>query len=776
MRRKTFSSRVILIFFSFVVFLIFSFALFQKINMDSTNKNIIERNLEQLVLEKKQVLNLRMKQVEIEVKNLADWLYGYTKEDFNIQSANYQLNNGIIVDEVIEGKTSLFVTKKTHVDNEVRKVISLTKNMEDKFIKTLNSNEDIVCVYVISKEGVLRVYPYMDIDAFSYDHDFTKDYYYQEACEKNNPSKEVVWTEPYYDWADRGWVVTCAYPVYIDNDLSYVVFADVTLNFLQETMEDFQINKFGYGFIINYDGEIIYHPEYEAFHSNKGEKFYGSIFDLIKSESFKSIAEDMAGGNAGQAPYYDDRYKNNRLITYAPIDRLKWVIGFDVNIEEYDINVQSYMNRYFFVPIAIATLVLVIGYYLLKKMSKPIETLSAGAEKMASGEFIQFDRISATEDIDTIANSLNILSSTVKEYMNNLIKANRKLEAVFNSISGILYIVDKNYNIIIMNNYGKQISKKIGKEPIGSSCHLLFKGAKSPCSNCPITETLKTSKESFKEMQFNQDIYHVWTFPILNDNGNVDEVVVYSMKVTEKAIIEKEFYQREKLAAVGQMAAGVTHELKNPLSVIKGCNYLLKNTIDFDKLDNETKMELEEIIEDIDNSIDRAQNIIANLLEFSRKASIEKERVDLKALIQQILILNKKYIVEGDIELLLEFKDESLNTYANLDSMKHIFINIIENAIQSMPNGGVLKVTGKVLDDENVEVEIEDTGYGIDDKILDKIFKPFFTTKYEENGTGLGLWIVKNELKKNNGHIEISSILGKGTKVKLIFQKYIEEE
>lgn len=776
MRRKTFSSRVIFIFFSFVVILIFSFALFQKINMDNANKFILEKNLEQLVLEKKEVLNLRMKQVEIEVKNLSDWLYGYSKEDFNIHQVDYKFYNDVAIDEMEEGKTSLFVTKKTHIDDEVKKVISLTKNMEDKFINTLNRNDDIVCVYVISKEGVLRVYPYMDIDTFNYDHDFTKDYYFQEASQKNNPSREIVWTEPYYDWADRGWVVTCAYPVYIDDDLSYVVFADVTLNFLQETMEDFQINKFGYGFIINYEGEIIYHPEYEAEPLKKGEKFYGSIFNLIKSDSFKSIAIDMIEGNTGQKPYYDNNYKQNRLISYAPIERLKWSIGFDVNIQEYDISAVSFMNRYFFMPIAITTLVLVIGYCLLKKMSKPIETLSAGAEKIASGEFVQFDKISATEDIDTIANSLNILSSTVKDYMDSLIKANRKLEAVFNSISGILYIVDKKYNIITMNRYGKQISKKLNKEPIGNSCHFLFKGEKTPCNDCPIAETLKTGKESFKEMQFNQDIFHVWTFPILDDEGSIEEVVVYSMKVTEKVIIEKEFYQREKLAAVGQMAAGVTHELKNPLSVIKGCNYLLKNILDFDKMDSETRLELEEIIEEIDNSIDRSQNIITNLLEFSRKSSIEKEKVDLKALIEQILILNKKYIVEGDIELLVEFKDEPLYTYGNLDSMKHIFINIIENAIQSMSNGGVLKVTGRIVNDEKVEVKIEDTGYGIDDKILDSIFKPFFTTKHKENGTGLGLWIVKNELRKNNGHIEISSIVGKGTKVKLIFQKYIEEQ
>ncbi|WP_160197566.1 ATP-binding protein [Senegalia massiliensis] len=766
---------MILIFFGLIVFLIFLFALIQIITTNKTSKNIMEQNLSQLVVEKKELLDLRMKQVELEVKGLGGWLYGYTKEDFNIPEAEYKSYGDIIIDPKGKDKTSLFITNKTDMNKEVIDQISLTANMEDKFMKTIQRNKDIVCVYAISSEGVLRVYPYMDIGAFSPNHDFIEDYYFEEALEKNNPHRKIIWTKPYYDWAGRGWIVTCVYPVYINNELSYVVFADVTLKFLQETMGDFRINNLGYGFIIDYDGQIIYHPKYKNEPLNKGEKVYANIFDLNKNSSLKAIVEDMTKGNNGQAQYYRDDDNCDYLLSYTSMDRLKWSIGFDVNMEKYDINTKSYINRYFFIPIVISTMILIFGYYLLKKMAQPIEVLSDGAEKIASGEFIQLDGISAGEDIDTIANSLNILSLTVKDYMNNLIKANNKLEAVFNSISGVLFIIDKNYNIISMNRYGKKITQSLQKEPIGSKCYSFFKKRETPCKDCPMVKTIKISKESFKEMLHNQDIFHIWTFPIFDDKENIEEVVVYSMKVTKKAILEKEFHQREKLAVVGQMAAGVTHELKNPLSVIKGCNYLLKQTIDLVELDKELNIELEEIIIEIENSINRSENIIHNLLNFSRKSNVEKEKIDLAALLEQIIILNKKYIIDQNIELSLELQEKPLHIYGNLDSMKHILINIIENAIQAMPDGGYLKVLGRILSVKKIAIEIEDTGYGIDEKILDYIFKPFFTTKHKENGTGIGLWIVKNELDRNNGDIKVSSVVDKGTKISLVFQKLIIE-
>lgn len=768
MNKNSFSSRVILIFFSFIIFLTFLFALTQVSISSETTENIVENNLDKLINEKKEFLDLRMKNIEGEVQNLSNWISEYSNADFIMKSEDYSIYDGMAVKYKGENKTSLFIPKEINIDNGIQKQINLTEKMESKFKHTIEKNHDISCLYFISKAGALGVYPYMKLTDLDPSHDFRDDHYFKIALKDLNPSKKAVWTKPYYDWAGRGWIVTCVYPVYIDNELSYVIFADVTLKRLQETIADFQIDKFGYGFLIDYDGEIIYHPKYEFEPLGKGERLYGNIFTLSDNIQYKNIMKDMIEGKEGKAVYLSTDAKEYNIVSYAPIDRIGWSIGFDVNKAKYALDFKNYISQYFIVPIVIASILFIIGYYLLKEASKPIETLSTNAEKIASGEFIELKNVKGGREIETLANSLNTMSSTLREYMSNLIMANIKLETLFNSIKGLLYTVDKNYKIISMNSYGKEITKSLQKDFTSCKCYEFFKSGQKPCKDCPVNDTLSTGEESFREMVFGQDILHVWTFPIFDSKNNLDEVLVYSVKATEKVIIDKQFYQREKLASIGQMAAGITHELKSPLSVIKGCSYLLKHTIESEDIENDLGEEIIEIINEIDNSIENSQNIIYNLLDFSRKADKENELINLVDLINQISILNKKHIIEQDIDLIFNFKCKWLEIFGDLDSMKHIFLNIIENAIQAMPDGGELKITGQKHKNK-VEIAIEDTGCGITEEELENIFEPFFTTKPRGIGTGIGLWIVKNEVNKNNGNIEISSVINEGTKVIVYF-------
>ncbi|MBW4829091.1 MAG: Cache 3/Cache 2 fusion domain-containing protein [Clostridiaceae bacterium] len=770
MEKSSFGSRVILVFFSFIIFLLFLFTLIQIVSNNKTVESIMEENLDKLVNEKKEFLDLRMKGIERTVEDLGYIIYEYSKENLQLSDERYMVHNGMVVDYKDEDKTSLFIPKDIEINEKIKEQINFTKRIEDNLERIIERNKDISCVYLLSVDGVLRVYPYMNLNDLEPCHDFRDDHYFKIANEKLDPNRNVVWTKPYYDWAGRGWIVTCVYPVYIDNELSYVVFADVTLKWLQETIADFQIEEFGYSFLIDYDGEIIYHPNHKFEPLGKGERLYENIFVLNQNNQYKNILKNMVKGEKGKGTYYSSKDKKYNLVSYESIERLKWSIGFDVNKDEYALNSKKYISQYFIFPIIMASIILALGCYLLKKISEPIQALSTSAEKMASGEFLELKDIKGGKEIEILANSLNTMSWTLKEYMNDLIRTNMKLEALFNSIKGLLYTVNEDYEIVSINSYGREITKTLKKDPIGCKCYEFFKNSEKPCQDCPIKETMNTYKESFREMKFKQDILHVWTFPIFDDEGKLDEIVVYSMKATEKAILEREFYQREKLASIGQMAAGVTHELKNPLSVIKGCNYLLKSVIEVEDIEEENRKEIKEIIDEINNSIDRSENIIYNLLDFSRKSNKEKEEINLEGLINQLFILNKKYIIEQDIEIYLNFHSRPLNIQANLDSMKHVFLNIIENAIQAMPDGGKLKVEGQEFKNK-VQIIIEDSGYGIKEEVLKEIFKPFFTTKPRGIGTGIGLWIVKNELKENNGDIEVSSTIDKGTKVIVYFSK-----
>jgi polar amino acid transport system substrate-binding protein len=163
----------------------------------------------------------------------------------------------------------------------------------------------------------------------------------------------------------------------------------------------------------------------------------------------------------------------------------------------------------------------------------------------------------------------------------------------------------------------------------------------------------------------------------------------------------------------------------------------------------------------IDNSVNRASNIIENLLKFSRLTHDAREWINLKKLIIESIELNKKSLDEHAIVLDIHC-DDDINIYMNNESLKHIFMNLIQNAIDAMTDCGTLQILC-FADKDNVVVRIKDNGIGIEENKIDKIFEPFYTTKPIGKGTGLGLYIAYSEVQKANGEIKVESEKNKGT-------------
>ncbi len=240
--------------------------------------------------------------------------------------------------------------------------------------------------------------------------------------------------------------------------------------------------------------------------------------------------------------------------------------------------------------------------------------------------------------------------------------------------------------------------------------------------------------------------------------------------------IQKMFVQAEKLNAVGQLAAGIAHEVKNPLSIIvQGVNYLES------KFPPEDKDVYETLIM-IKNSAGRADNIIRSLLDFSRVSALSLEPHSISSILESTLELLKQKTRTEHVEIIKELKKDVPDVLADKNSMEQVFINILLNAMQAMPEGGKIFIRGygKRLDEiRNVAgerpdasfsigekvavVEIEDTGMGIPEENLKKIFDPFFTTKDPGKGTGLGLSVSRSIVTAHKGSIHVQSRAGKGT-------------
>jgi len=226
--------------------------------------------------------------------------------------------------------------------------------------------------------------------------------------------------------------------------------------------------------------------------------------------------------------------------------------------------------------------------------------------------------------------------------------------------------------------------------------------------------------------------------------------------ISERKRLESQLIQSEKMAAIGQLAAGIAHEIRNPLGIIMNALYDLGEVIDSSNPD------IEEDLRIAKEEMARVQEIINNLLEFSRESQVEAEPVDINELLRRTLQLMNRALQNSDVRVVTEFADLP-PCMANQNALRQVFLNLITNAVQAMPEGGELRLRTAMLPGRRVLLEFSDTGVGIPEENLADIFNPFFTTKAPGQGTGLGLSVVHSVVKRFKGEIQVRSRVGKGT-------------
>ncbi len=245
-------------------------------------------------------------------------------------------------------------------------------------------------------------------------------------------------------------------------------------------------------------------------------------------------------------------------------------------------------------------------------------------------------------------------------------------------------------------------------------------------------------------------------FAVAIENVHLYENLQRQMEALKEA--QDQLIQAAKLAAIGELAATIAHELNNPLTTILGYTELMKEE---EQLPEHVKKDLD-ILES--ESL-RARDIVRQLLEFSRKRPLQLSEVDLNDTIQEVITFVSPNLRKSSVRLVTEFAPLP-SIMADRDQLKQVFLNLINNAIQAMPEGGTLSIkTG--VEGHEVLADVSDTGVGIPEDILPRIFEPFFSTK-KEKGTGLGLSISYRIVEEHGGRILVKSIPGKGTTFRVL--------
>ena len=231
----------------------------------------------------------------------------------------------------------------------------------------------------------------------------------------------------------------------------------------------------------------------------------------------------------------------------------------------------------------------------------------------------------------------------------------------------------------------------------------------------------------------------------------------------EKHLLEDEIGRSERLKTISSLAAGMAHEIKNPLTSIK----TFVEYVDKKYSDPEFKEKFKSIVP---KEIDKIANIINQLLDYSKVDRISLRKVDIHKLLGYVTDLHSNEFIIKNIEAKISYEATNPIIKCDENKIKQAFINLILNSIEAMKKGGELSIHTKDIDND-IEIIIKDTGYGIAKDKLNKIFDPFFTTK--EAGTGLGLFIVHQIVHNNNGKIGIESTEGRGTTIRVRFPRVI---
>ncbi|MGE5894852.1 MAG: PAS domain S-box protein [bacterium] len=335
--------------------------------------------------------------------------------------------------------------------------------------------------------------------------------------------------------------------------------------------------------------------------------------------------------------------------------------------------------------------------------------------------------------------------------------AETELENIFESISDMVYFTTRDY---VIKNINRAVADRLGKSPeeiVGKKCYEVFHGMDKPWTQCPHHKTVETMQAYVEEIE---DPYLGGTLltsssPIFNTQGEFLGTVHVVRDVSELKKLREKLAMAERMAALGEVAAKVAHEIRNPLVSIGGFSR---------RLEKKLEGSLKEYASVITMEVTRLEGILKDILGYVRDIRLKKEISIVNTVIEDVVSLMSDQIKKKKLRIIKEYSGDMKHVVIDGDRIKEGLINIITNAVDILPENGMITIRTSMEEKYSV-IEIADNGPGIDKKDLPYIFDPFYTTKV--SGTGLGLAITHRIIEQHKGRIEVTSAPGEGAAFKI---------
>ncbi|TAL23119.1 MAG: HAMP domain-containing protein, partial [Nitrospirae bacterium] len=501
---------------------------------------------------------------------------------------------------------------------------------------------------------------------------------------------------------------------------------------------------------------------------NKGEKARGNFLD--GRESYRWVQTVKNGPRC---------YK-----CHDPSIKYNGAIIMDFSFREFQRELEkSLLEGIVIILLTVAVIVLTMLALSKKIVTKRLNTVIAKARSIKEGAYDTVMPVEGNDEITKLEDNFNEMAAAIndrdkeKDILFERVSSSQKMwEETFDSIGDLISIHDRELNIIKVNRAFYAYFGLDPKEPINKKCYDFFHAGDAPPAVCPGLITLNENRPATVEIHDvkTNKIFQISTFPFYYHDARFQGLIHIARDITEEKEKELRLIMSDRLAALGQMASGIAHEINNPLASIAGCAEGLLARIKTERFD---PVLFEKYLNIIEEEISRCKKITIDMLSFVREKAYEKKEVNLNESLDKTLeIIGFQGRLKG-IKVIKNYADALPVIHASEGELRQAFIAIITNALDAMQDNGELTLETGVIPPSPplakggeggfVFIKISDTGAGIPPEHIDRIFTPFFSTKTQKGGTGLGLSIARKIITDNNGNIHVSSTIAKGAAFKI---------
>ncbi|NOX33485.1 MAG: PAS domain S-box protein [Deltaproteobacteria bacterium] len=586
--------------------------------------------------------------------------------------------------------------------------------------------------------------------------------WFNAALEKEIFLSDIIMDKPF-----NGSFLILAKKVYDFEDktkpVGILVF-EIKLSSFTLFVSSLKIGTQGYSFLLNNKGYLIYHPDQSLnFKNTFLEDGDAKLALLIKK---------MKSGERGFGEYLFKKRK--KYMVFTPCRIKNWSVGITLQRSEFMADIIKLRQSMVTFSALIIALIIFVSLLFVKSLTQPISQLITGARAIGGGDLDQTIRVESSDELQGLAREFNKMAARLKTSMQEIVELKTFNDDIFRSVSSGIMTVNRKGELTSINKSAEKIFSLSRHKIDNKALENIPPGIKSALALLMLTlgkkEKIEHQVIDFLNQQ-GEPVFIEINTSLLNDSGGkVIGAIADIRDITLRKRMEELMVRVDKLASLGELSAGIAHEIRNPLAGMKTSIQVLAKKL--------TGPSQHLLIEGVLSEINRLNKIVTDLLKFSGPSPTFPGPVDLKLVLKKTLDLLMKKIKKLNIKIVQKYDNLIPMAYIDREQIQQVFLNLMLNAVNAMPKGGTLTLSIKRVTDQDrikekitreneyMAVSFTDTGSGIKEENLSRVFNPFFTT--DPNGTGLGLPIAHKLLEKNNAYIFIDSKEGKGCHVTLI--------